>query len=395
MKQSLPPSKNVVYFPGLNGVRFIAALTVIITHVELIKDAFNLENCWNNIIIFSIGDLGLYFFYVLSGFLITYLLIEEKNRKGKVSIRKFYWRRVLRIWPLYYLIVILGFFVLPHFSALNIGYLMPDFTNHFATNLWLYLLILPNVAFSFFTAVPHIGQMWSVGVEEQFYLFWPWLIKYSKNILRTLVSIFLGIIVFKVVYLFLPNSIQQHSLYLPIKRFLAMSKMELMAVGGIGAYFLYVKNELFLGLIFNKWMQVFSYLLPPFLIFITPSFLQDGVHILYSVFFLIIIMNIGANPNSFVKLDNKFFDYFGKITYGIYLYHLMIIPICLLIVQSIFPEMTIAANIALYILVIVSTLGVAALSFRYFEKPFINYKKKFEVIKTETKPEESEVELTK
>ena len=96
-----------VYFPNINGLRFIAALLVIIHHTEQIKDILGLSNYWSTPIIRSIGGLGVLLFFVLSGFLITFLLLDEESTTGTISIKKFYIRRILRIWPLYYLILIL------------------------------------------------------------------------------------------------------------------------------------------------------------------------------------------------------------------------------------------------------------------------------------------------
>ena len=101
-----------VYFPNLNGVRFIAAFSVLIHHTEQIKYLMGLENIYGNYFIKNLGKLGVGLFFVLSGFLITYLLLSEKERRGDVSTKAFYIRRILRIWPLYFIIVILGFFVL-------------------------------------------------------------------------------------------------------------------------------------------------------------------------------------------------------------------------------------------------------------------------------------------
>src|SRR5688572_30760956 len=96
-----------VFFKGLNGLRFFAALAVIITHVELMKGVFGLPSYWQEPFFFDLGGLGVYFFFVLSGFLITYLLLVERRQIGRISIKKFYVRRILRIWPLYYFIMVL------------------------------------------------------------------------------------------------------------------------------------------------------------------------------------------------------------------------------------------------------------------------------------------------
>ena len=382
MANSAMLENTKVHFPGLNGLRFFAAMAVVITHIELIKKSFGLVSFWNNPLIFELGSLGVNFFFVLSGFLITYLLLEEKKVGGTVSVKKFYLRRILRIWPLYFLIVFLGFFVLPQFNQINISYLTENFSTNFFPNLILYLFMLPNLAFSLFFAVPHIGQLWSIGVEEQFYLFWPWLIKRSKNILKSLILVFACFMIVKVIYVFLPPAIKQLSFYEPLKLFLAMTKMELMAIGGIGAYFLFKRNRLFLSLVFSPIVFVLSFVIIPALIFLTPSFLQDGIHIVYSILFLIIIINVSSNPNSLLKLDKPFFNYFGNISFGIYMYHMLLIPICLLFLKPFLSENLVYQNVVIYLVVIGSTLVVSALSYALLERRFIKLKSRFEVVKT-------------
>ena len=103
-----------VFFPNLNGLRFLAVLLVVIDHVEGIRSAYSLSSYWEVPAIPVLGQTGVDLFFVLSGFLITYLLLVEKERTGNLDFRAFYLRRTLRIWPLYYAMVVLGLFVLPH-----------------------------------------------------------------------------------------------------------------------------------------------------------------------------------------------------------------------------------------------------------------------------------------
>ncbi|MBK8094069.1 MAG: acyltransferase [Verrucomicrobiaceae bacterium] len=115
-------------------------------------------------------------FFVLSGFLITYLLLEEETKTGTISVRHFYVRRILRTWPLYFLVVALALFVWPVFFPIIAGE-HTSAIRHSIAGLACYALLLPNLAAIFLHPLPFAGQTWSIGVEEQFYLVWPVLMK--------------------------------------------------------------------------------------------------------------------------------------------------------------------------------------------------------------------------
>lgn len=327
------------------------------------------------------GGLGVYFFFVLSGFLITYLLLVEKEKFGTIFIKQFYIRRILRIWPLYYFIVILGFFILPHFEAFKIGYLQNSFDQHFYTNLTLYLFILPNLAFSIYPAVPNIGQAWSIGVEEQFYIFWPIIIAKSKSIVKTLLIITLTLILLKVTVLLLGSFLKDTEWYKPLKLFVAMSKFECMSIGGLGAYVLF-SNHKILELVYKPIVFVLSISCTIFLIYFTPQKLQDGIHLVYSVLFLQIILFVAKKSQS-TCFDNKLFNYLGKISYGLYMYHFMIIPLCIFLYVKYFRiHSSVIENIVIYGSVIISTILISGISYHFFEQKFIKLKSKYSVIKS-------------
>jgi peptidoglycan/LPS O-acetylase OafA/YrhL len=392
-------SKTRVYFPGLNGLRFFAAVAVIFTHIELIKKflgygshwldleklsystpleaVFRREISWVTPFISNSGPLGVVFFFVLSGFLITYLLFVEKETTGVIRIKEFYMRRILRIWPLYFLIFILGFFVLPNISLFDVRVQSRALELHYWENFFLFLFFLPNLAFSMFLAVPNIGQLWSIGVEEQFYLIWPWVMKKSKNILRTIL-VFTGvIIVFKLGVLLFSSQISGFWMGV-LKKFFAMSKLECMSLGGLGAYVLYYKKDRILKVVYHPLVFILSILIIPIMIMIVPKFLQNGVHILYSICSLVIILNVSTNPNCFVKLENKFLDFLGKISFGIYMYHMMIIAAVLHFAKNTLHfnnDLNPMESIVVYLAVLSLTILVSALSYKYLELPFIRRKK--------------------
>ena len=110
-------NKKGIFFKGLNELRAIAALAVVFHHIESYKSEDSLASVIHipqlSYFVSNLGNHGVHLFFVLSGFLITYLLFVEQERFGKINVKDFYIRRVLRIWPLYYLIVFLSFFIVP------------------------------------------------------------------------------------------------------------------------------------------------------------------------------------------------------------------------------------------------------------------------------------------
>ncbi|MFY0599375.1 MAG: acyltransferase [Cyclobacteriaceae bacterium] len=97
---------QTIYFQGLTELRGIAAVIVMISHIDQFHKILKTPSL--SISSTGIAAHAVTLFFVLSGFLITYLLIKEKDHHQKISIQKFYMRRVLRIWPAYYLTILIG-----------------------------------------------------------------------------------------------------------------------------------------------------------------------------------------------------------------------------------------------------------------------------------------------
>ena len=366
---------NKVYFPSLNGIRFIAALLVIVHHIELTKNWLGLKNYWANPSILLIGKLGVILFFVLSGFLITYLLLAEEKETKTISIKSFYIRRILRIWPLYYLLVALAFFVLSKIPFLHGAGLPTLLPGNLYVKLALFLFFLPNLALVYFPPVPFLSQAWSVGVEEQFYLIWPVLMKKVKNKERLLYGIVIGFLFIKIIgfkiferYIFWNDNMEL------IKSFVGDFSIDCMAIGGIFALYLF-RNAGVLNILFNKYLQWITIIGLLCLMIL-------GVHIpllhyeFYATLFGIVIINLAGNPNTVINFENKPLHYLGKISYGLYMYH----PLVVVAVIKGLDWMG-TKNFALqYLLSILLTIAVAGISYQFFERYFIRMKVRFSKI---------------
>lgn len=343
---------------------------------------------WYSPIIHQAGPMGVVFFFVLSGFLITYLLLAEKAQFGDISIRKFYFRRLLRIWPLYLLVIIIGFFILPLISWSYIPYqsaiLSPQQNHQFWISFALFLFMLPNMAYALFGPFPNIGQSWSIGVEEQFYLIWPWIIRKAKLPLVAIIYFFVAFMVLKMVVLMASRLWDWEALNV-FRKFLAMSKLESMAIGAMGAWVLFTHHERLLKFIYQGCVQALSLAGLVLVLYLTPAFLENIIHLLISPLFLIVILNVASNPKSIVKMRGRVFDFLGQISYGIYMYHMMVIAFVLHLYMHLAPVRKIQPwydHVLIYVAVIGITIFVSYLSHRFFESRFIRLKSRFAQIKS-------------
>ncbi|SDJ93542.1 acyltransferase family protein [Flavobacterium noncentrifugens] len=359
-----------IYFPNLNGLRFIAALLVIIHHIEQIKSLLNIQNIWNSSpFVGVIGKLGVVLFFVLSGFLITYLLLAEEKSLKTINVRNFYFRRMLRIWPLYFLIVALAFFVLPNIPLFTLpGFGKEVVYNNLFLKLFLYVIFFPNLVTTLAGIVPYVSHAWSIGPEEQFYLVWPFIL---RRIRKYRIYLMLFIIFF---YLLIKTLILEFSHQIIggtlLKAFWLGFNIDCMAIGGLFAVLLFQKHRL-LNFFINKYLFYFS------CIFIIVM-LANGVEIphihyeFYALFFGIIILNFAANDQIKISFENRVFNYLGNISYGLYMYHPIAITLAIVTVKHFGSSLWM-----IYPLTVLLTILIAGLSYKYYETYFLKFKNKF------------------
>ena len=183
---------------------------------------------------------GVTLFFVISGFLITFLLIKEMRKTQTVSIGKFYLRRILRIWPIYYLFIIVSLSVFLCFGLSN---------QILVKELWFYLFFAANIPFITYQGIMILVHYWSIGVEEQFYLFWPLLVRISKSkLLKIALIIFILFFSAKILFwvLYGPSSI--------IYRFFMVTRFHCMMIGAIAAILYSSQNEMFVRFSTNKFI---------------------------------------------------------------------------------------------------------------------------------------------
>ncbi len=359
------------HLKGLDSLRAIAALVVLFAHVELLKNQHFFTDSTEPISVLPDSHLAVILFFVISGFLITFLLMRELKINDKISLKKFYFRRMLRILPLYYLVLFLSFLLVK--------------TDHSATSTVLSIGVFPNLAQALGDGWKSSPQIWSIGVEENFYLLWPLLLSplffaRKKTLSKFLVS-------FIVIWSLLPH----------ILGFLNVNYFHRESDTILEKYLLFYGNKFnciaigaFIGVAYanrNTWINVFNsnkILFPLIIMTFSLWFLQFKIaHFndeLYAVLFAMIILSAIA-PKT-INIDNKVTSFLGKISYGIYMYHWIVIV--LVIKYMPLKQNNLSYNFLLFFMAITVTIFVSWLSYVLFEIRFLNWKRKFIVFEMES-----------
>ena len=346
------------HFKELDGIRAIAALMVMFFHFFATVDS-------QDEIIFSIkkytilGQTGVSLFFVLSGFLITRILLSTKQ--SDFYFKNFYVRRALRIFPLYYLFLIIFYFLIP---VLENSPIVP-----FGQQFW-YWIYLQNLPMTFRWKHSGPEHFWSLAIEEHFYLFWPVLI-YYLNVKRITNSI-LFIIAFAFVVRLILVSNHDKVFYFTFSRIDELSVGALLAIWELKGR-LTPKN-------LKRFVLLFCSILGPTLILwtFTGGLGFDAIQItkfivLAFFYFSFIGLILTLNENSWLR---KFFklkplSYTGKISYGLYVFH----PLCFGLVATYYKTTSIIISL---LLSFVLCYLVASMSYYFFESKFLLIKKKFE-----------------
>jgi peptidoglycan/LPS O-acetylase OafA/YrhL len=364
-----PPAK--LHFQSLEALRFFAFFKVFLLHLPLAIDSPTLSYLKRG------GGIGVQFFFVLSGFLITYLLVADKLTRGQVDVRRFFIRRSLRIWPLFYTMVLLAF-VLPDAWADRWGLHMvsggyvPDWRFSF-TFLENYKMLLADNS----PRTTPLPVFWSLCIEEHFYLVWMlavFLLPVRRLPWFLLACLPLACLFRYVEPLLLPNNTQVETNDL-------LTHLDVFAVGGLLGYWVATDYAGFSTKI-NGWPLPLRYgiigmvlLAVLFQIDVLPYVPRS----LFNVFRPLLIAALFSAlialflpTHSTISLKSRVLTYLGTISYGLYIFHIVVIHVvfqyCLL--HNIALN-TWGKGAAMFVVTFGGSVVLSSLSFRYFEQPFL------------------------
>lgn len=352
------PNKSL---PNITSLRFFLALLVVIYHIP----HFCANRGWpsfSNLPIFGRGAEAVYVFFSLSGFLIIRNLFEEKLKTETISIKQFYRRRIIRIFPLYYAVLIFG--------LLYYNWILPQLGFDIEPRRYSLLqgIILGGTFFSNILVIFRPGGileiLWSIGIEEQFYLIVApiFLLIPAKRI-----SLFL--LLFTVIY-FLAFHLDYFEILRNGKMFFYY-----FSISGLAAVLITLHPNFKIP----RFVQVFIYLL--FVLYFTTdlfviSLSAFGYQFLSMILFPLFILCLIQTP--YTILENRKLKYLGKISYGIYMLHAIVMQVTgfvflYLKIESwhLSPIMFI---LSFNLITILLTILLAHLSYRYFESFFFRFK---------------------
>ena len=346
------------YMPQLDSLRTFAVFFVLLEH-------WLHQASWTKV--FPLGMTGVTLFFVLSGFLITQILLksrttaENKNENKFHSLKQFYIRRTLRIFPIYYLVI----FVLYFFNIENIRDKFLWFL-FYASNIYFYEI--NNWSGS-------LSHLWTLAVEEQFYIIWPFIILFipKKHLLKSILAITILGPVFRTVLYILSDRTEWTSMFIHI---LTPSCMDCFGLGALIAYWSISEEKS----LFRKPAIKYAFLFANIaVILVLYLFIENAISVFLfrfcvSAICMLIILKASKGFKGVTGriLENPALRFLGKISYGLYLYH-NFIP---MIYSSIGlpPIQNMYTN---FVAQFVMLITICTLSWYLIENPINNLKKRF------------------
>ena len=359
------------YHPELDALRFFAFLAVFLHHALPREAGFYINagvppaaTEWL-LAAKEAGAFGLDLFFALSAYLITELLLREHAKRGTFSVSAFYMRRALRIWPLYFTFLAATVFIIP--TILPSERFASNYILSFALFVGNWVCASDGIPFSV------AGPLWSISVEEQFYLGWPLLLLlFGVNRIKRLALAMIAVALATRILLAVYGA--EH----PAVWCNTFARLDSIALGALLAFYLrggapQIKTAIRILLVGVALAS--CWLAAMFLSHDGPtSVITFAVSALASVMLLVAVLQ--ENAQLLRVPPFSWLVYLGRISYGLYVFHLLALALAsnLSVVPLLGIQLNFERRLALAFLL---TLGLAAVSYTFLERPFLKLKKYF------------------
>jgi peptidoglycan/LPS O-acetylase OafA/YrhL len=357
---------RVRFFGSLDGLRALSILGVLWTHVWYVS-GLEYYNRLQHYPVLKMGAFGVDVFFGISGFLITTLLLRERSKNGTISLRDFYLRRSLRIWPLYY--ATLGIYVLlVIFLQRGMGrdrvffHFLPGYLTF--TYTWFAGWAASGAVFNF---------AWSLSVEEQFYVVWALVLRILRGLLPTFVMILMIFLRLSVHFNVLQNFILKDSLPWRIAAGVSVP----ICLGAILAQILHSEKgfRILRPILGSKWAAPF------WLLMLLASLIARQPFWQMIQWFLVAAV-VGS---CVIREDNALapflrfrpFAYIGVVSYGMYLLNTLVLDV----INPVMNRIGLRHPLLKFPVFVAATVLVAGISYRFFETPFLRLKERFSKVR--------------
>lgn len=351
-----------MYFPALDGLRFLAFFLVFTHHHHLFSTIPYFT------FLHTHGWIGVDLFFVLSVYLITKLLTKEFEKTAAIDLTKFFFRRILRIWPVYFLLIGL--------SMAIFFYLHGDFTEEIVFRFLGLITFSDNIltAIYGFNPIPFVNHFWSISYEFQLYLLLPFIILFLSRITpkKRVAFISCSFLILLVVRSFWDAlHLSSTAIWvLPITHFDPILLGILIGFGDLDS-------------LINKIPAGISGILGGLLFLILAYFGHNQFIPIYliaglsSSLVLIAVLNTGIWQDLF---SHQVLVFLGKRSYGLYLFHLLGNGVAAFLIKNL--SFLPSGSLASFCYSLSFTITASILSYKIIERPFLIRKKKYEFIGT-------------
>lgn len=297
----------MTYIKGFNAIRAFSIILVVLNHMDVFQSILISEMVDLRLAPMISGNFGVQVFFVLSGFLISHILLHERSLTGKINFKNFFARRFLRLAP-----PLLIFFLLLG-TAISQGYLSHTVDSLFYAIFYIYNFV-PRELYAF-----EMGHFWSLGVEEQFYLFWPFTLTIVKKVNVLIVFLCLLILSCSILIL-ITHRISLDHLYFISRWFIPASSPIL--IGCLGAVFNHYHKHQVQHLLHLNWLIIpLIVLMYSYPLYAPIALIPLGISVQSVAILLFILKVYHAQHRKWVQvLEFAPLSYIGIISYGIYVY---------------------------------------------------------------------------
>jgi peptidoglycan/LPS O-acetylase OafA/YrhL len=390
MEKTTPTTR--FYRPELDGLRFFAFFFVFLHHLPMAEGYY--VGPWSIFVnslekIHLRGWMGVDLFLCLSSYLIAKLLFLEWKTTDRISVKNFFLRRIFRIWPLYFWVCLLSFLIFPLLGWIGPSWDDVGYHGLIQTYLMPYLCFIGNwvTALDGYAPVKTLTLLWTISLEEQFYVMTPFLLRLAKFEKKSIFKVFGFLLAVTIVARV--AAVMAGSRY-PFIWVSTLTRLDPLALGTCLA--LFEDDLIALTKRFPAWAFALIGLGLLEIVFMLPDMDPQTINVVWQYFILdcgfCCLIFAAIQPGTFQRFFSFcMFTQLGKISYGLYVYHVWAFSISSWVLRWMIVYFNLRLNLFIFeslemLLGLTITIGISFVSYHLFEKQFLKLKSRFSTIQS-------------